>query len=60
MGRFMNPLIALLLGILSAFAFQPLGLWLLMPLAFAGLCELIARAPTLRRSRCSLTWAPRA
>ena len=50
MGRFMNPLIALLLGILSAFAFQPLGLWLLMPLAFAGLCELIARAPTLRRS----------
>ncbi|MCY7281364.1 MAG: apolipoprotein N-acyltransferase, partial [Sphingomonas bacterium] len=46
----MNPLVALVLGIISAFAFQPFGLWVLMPLAFACLCELIARAPTLRRS----------
>jgi len=46
----MIPLIALALGLVSAFAFQPFGLWVLMPLAFAALCELIARAPTLRRS----------
>ena len=46
----MNPLVALVLGIISAFAFQPFGLWVVMPLAFAGLCELIARAPSLRRS----------
>ena len=43
-------LIALLTGAASAFAFQPFGLWPLMPLAFALLCELIARAPTLRRA----------
>ena len=46
----MIALIALALGILSAFAFQPFALWPLMPLAFAGLCELITRAATLRRS----------
>ena len=46
----MTALISLALGILSAFAFQPAGLWPLMPLAFACLCELITRAPTLRRS----------
>lgn len=46
----MIPLIALLLGALSAFAFQPFGLSLLMPLAFAGLCQVITRAPTLRRT----------
>ena len=46
----MNPLTALALGLVSAFAFQPYALWPLMPLAFIGLCELIARAPTLRRS----------
>ena len=46
----MNPLVALVLGIISAFAFQPFGLWVLMPMAFAALCEMIARAPTLRRS----------
>ena len=43
-------LIALLIGAISAFAFEPYGLWPLMPLAFAALCEMIARAPTLRRA----------
>ena len=46
----MNFLIALLAGALSAFAFQPFAWWPLMPLAFAALCELIARAPTLPRA----------
>lgn len=41
---------ALALGLVSAFAFQPLALWPLMPLAFAILCELVARAPTMRRA----------
>ena len=40
----------LLIGLLSAFAFQPVGLWPLMPIAFAVLCELISRAPSLRRA----------
>ena len=43
-------LIALLAGVASAFAFEPYALWPLMPLAFAALCELVARAPTLRRA----------
>jgi len=38
------------LGVLSAFAFQPTGWWLLMPLAFAALCELLLRAKSLRRA----------
>ena len=46
----MHLLVALALGVLSAFAFQPVGFWPLMPLAFAGLFELIARAPTQRRA----------
>ena len=46
----MNFLIALLVGAASAFAFEPVGLWPLMPVAFAILCEMIARAPTLRRA----------
>ena len=46
----MNFLIALVIGAASAFAFEPYALWPLMPLAFAALCELIARAPTLRRA----------
>ena len=46
----MHFLIALVLGAASAFAFQPVGWWPLMPLAFAALCELIARAPTLRHA----------
>ena len=46
----MNLLLALFAGALSAFAFEPFGLIPLMPLAFAALCELIARAPTLKRA----------
>ena len=46
----MHFLIALLLGAASAFAFQPVGLWPLMPLAFAALCELVARAATVRHA----------
>ena len=40
-------LIALVTGGLSALAFQPLALWPLMPLAFALLCELLARSKRL-------------
>src|SRR3954449_7795042 len=43
-------LIALLVGALSALSFQPVGLWPLMPLAIAALCELIWRAHSLRRA----------
>ena len=46
----MQLLIALVLGVISALAFQPVGFWPLMPLAFAGLFELLARAPTQRRA----------
>ena len=46
----MQLLVALALGLLSAFAFQPVDFWPLMPLAFAGLFELIARAPSQRRA----------
>lgn len=42
--------IALVIGALSALAFQPVGLWPLMPLALAILCELIARAGSLKRA----------
>ena len=42
--------LALLLGAASAFAFEPVGLWPLMFVAFAILCEMIARAPTLKRA----------
>jgi apolipoprotein N-acyltransferase len=41
--------LASLAGALSAFAFEPVGLWLLMPLAIAGLCELIWRSTSLKR-----------
>jgi apolipoprotein N-acyltransferase len=44
------PLLAFLAGLLSAFAFQPVGLWPLMPIAFAGLLELLWRARTTRRA----------
>ena len=37
-------------GAASAFAFQPVGLWPLMPLAFAALCELVLRAGSLRQA----------
>lgn len=43
-------LAALGTGLLSAFAFEPVGLWPLMPLAFALLAELVARTPTLRQA----------
>jgi apolipoprotein N-acyltransferase len=43
-------LIALLVGAISAFAFAPVGLWPLMPLALAGLCELIWRSRSLRQA----------
>ena len=46
----MTFFLALALGVLSAFAFEPFALWPLMPLAFAALCELIGRATTLPRS----------
>ena len=45
-----SALIALAVGAGSAFAFQPVGWWPLMPLAFAALCELIARAGSLRQA----------
>ena len=38
------------LGAASAFAFEPVGWWPLMPLAFAGLCELLARAGSLKQA----------
>src|SRR5918994_6212387 len=46
----MPYLIAILAGALSALAFQPVGWWPLMPVAFAALCELIARAGSLKRA----------
>ena len=42
--------IAFGLGAVSALAFEPVGWWPLMVLAFAALCELIARAASLRRA----------
>jgi apolipoprotein N-acyltransferase len=41
-------LIALLAGAVSAFAFEPVGVSLLMPIAFALLCELLARTNSLK------------
>ncbi len=41
---------ALSAGLLSAAAFEPVGWWPLMPLAFAALAELVARAPDLKRA----------
>ncbi|HEX6741667.1 MAG TPA: apolipoprotein N-acyltransferase [Sphingomicrobium sp.] len=49
-------LIAALIGAASAFAFAPVGLWPLMPLALAGLCELVWRSKSLRRSL-AVGWA---
>jgi apolipoprotein N-acyltransferase len=46
----MHFLIALVIGALSALAFQPIGWWPLMILAVAGLCELVARAGSLKRA----------
>ena len=44
------------LGAASAFAFQPTGLWPLMPLGFALLCELIIRSGSLRRALFTGWW----
>jgi apolipoprotein N-acyltransferase len=41
---------ALVAGGVSAFAFQPVGWWPLMILAIAALCELIARAGSLKQA----------
>ena len=43
-------LYAFLVGLASAFAFEPVGLWPLLPVAFAILCELICRTTSLRRA----------
>ena len=45
-----SALIALVVGAVSAFAFAPVGLWPLMPIAFALLCELLDRATSLKRA----------
>lgn len=42
-------LYAFLAGAASAFAFEPVGLWPLLALAFALMCELICRARSLAR-----------
>ena len=42
-------LLAALLGAISAFAFEPVGWWPLLPVAFAVLCELICRARSVWR-----------
>lgn len=49
-------LLALAAGAFSALAFEPVGWWPLMPLAFAALCALIARASTVWRALC-IGWA---
>ena len=43
----LNLLYALLTGVASAFAFEPTGLWVLMPVAFAVLLWLLWRTKTL-------------
>ena len=43
-------LLALFTGAASAFAFEPLALWVLMPVAFAVLLELVDRATSLWRA----------
>jgi apolipoprotein N-acyltransferase len=46
----MNFLLALFAGAASAFAFEPVGPWPLMIIAMAALCELVARAQSLKQS----------
>ena len=50
MKRFPLSLAALGAGLASAFAFQPAGWWPLMILAIAMLCELVARAGSLKKA----------
>jgi apolipoprotein N-acyltransferase len=45
-----SVLYALLAGGASAFAFEPLALWLLLPIAFAVLCEILFRSKGLWRA----------
>lgn len=42
--------VALVLGAISAFAFEPTNLWPLLPVAFAFLCELICRSKGVWRA----------
>ena len=46
----LTVLYAFLLGAASAFAFEPVGLWPLLPVAFAVLCEFICRSKSLPRA----------
>ena len=43
-------LVAFVAGAVSAFALQPVGLWPLMPIAIALLCELLSREAKLKRA----------
>jgi apolipoprotein N-acyltransferase len=52
----LRAILALLAGVASAFAFAPVGLWPLMPLAIAALCEFIWRSQSLRQSL-AIGWA---
>ena len=45
-----SALAALGLGAVSALAFEPVGIWPIMPVAIALLCALIARAGNLRQA----------
>src|SRR3954466_16337463 len=42
-------LYAFIIGVVSAFAFEPVGWWPLLPVAFAVLSELICRSTTMSR-----------
>ena len=45
----MKPLLfAFLAGLVSAFGFEPVALWPLIPIGFTALLGLVARAPRLR------------
>jgi apolipoprotein N-acyltransferase len=50
MSRWQSFLAALTAGAISAFAFEPAGWWPLMFLAMAALCELVARAGSLKQA----------
>jgi apolipoprotein N-acyltransferase len=50
MQRIPLPIAALAAGAASAFAFQPIGWWPLMVVALGVMCELIARAGSLKRA----------
>ncbi len=55
-GKWVHFLLAVTIGAASAFAFAPVGLWPLMPLAVAALCELVWRARSLKQSL-AIGWA---